>query len=103
MKKINRNSVVSFEINQVFFGGDIMIISNSILLFCKCTAVLNSNKATMGGAVYIMFNSVITFNDDSSITNVHNNAMAGGGIITQDKSDNPVFAWLNFKILFKIA
>ena len=58
----------------------------------------------MRGTVYayIMFNLVITFNDDSSITNVHNNAMAGGGIITQEKSDNPVFAWLNFKI-FKIA
>ena len=46
----------------------------------------------MGGAVYIMYNSVIMFSDDSSITNVHNNAMAGEGIIAQDKSDNPVFA-----------
>ena len=47
-----------------------------------------------------MYNSGIMFRDDSSITNVHNNAMAGGGIITKDKSDNPVFAWLNFKISF---
>ena len=57
----------------------------------------------MGGAIYIMYNSVIMFTNDSSITNVHNNAMAGGGIITQHKSDNPVFAWLNFKISFKIV
>ena len=102
-EKIKRNSVVSFERNQVFFSGAIIIKSNSILLFCKCTAVLNRNKATMGGAVYIMCNSVIIFSDDSSITNVHNNAMAGGDIVTQDKSDNPVFAWLNFKISFKIV
>ena len=80
-----------------------MIKSNSNLLFCKCTAVFNDNKATMGEAIYIMYNSVVMFNDDSSITNVHNNAMAGGGIIAKDKSDNPVFAWLNFKISFKIV
>ena len=65
---IKGSSVVSFERNQAFFGGAIMIKSNSIFLFCKCTAVFNGNKATMGGAVYIMLNLVIMFSDDSSIT-----------------------------------
>ena len=103
--KIKRNSVVSLERYQVFFGGAMMIKSNCNLLFCKCTAVFNGNEATMGGAVCIMLNSGIMFSDDSSITIVNNNInpMAGGGIITQDKSDNPVIAWLNFKISFKIV
>ena len=102
-EKIKRNSVLPFERNQVFFSGAIMIKTHSILLFCKCIAVLNGNKATMGEAVYIMLNSVIMFSNDSSITIVNNNAVKSGDIIAQSKSDNTVFAWLNFKTSFKLV
>ena len=47
--------------------------------------MLNSNKARMGESVYIIHNSIIMFNDDPLITIVNNNAVAGGGIIAEDK------------------